>query len=90
MGVSQLPALRERLLQQGRGADTPFALVENGTRSRQRVLCGRLDELAELARAHAIQAPALLLVGEVAAMAPRLHWYGTLIEGSTAAMARAA
>ena len=90
MGVSQLPALRERLLQQGRGADTPFALVENGTRSRQRVLCGRLDELAELARAHAIQAPALLLVGEVAAMAPRLHWYGTLIEGSTAALARAA
>ncbi|OWT60158.1 siroheme synthase CysG [Candidimonas nitroreducens] len=90
MGVSQLPGLRTRLLQQGRKADTPFALVENGTRSQQRVLCGKLDELVELAQAHAIQAPALLLVGEVAAMAPRLHWYGTLIEGNTAALARAA
>lgn len=90
MGVSQLPGLRTRLLEQGRTADTPFALVENGTRSQQRVLCGRLDELVELARAHAIQAPALLLVGEVAALAPRLHWYGTLIEGNSAALARAA
>jgi uroporphyrin-III C-methyltransferase/precorrin-2 dehydrogenase/sirohydrochlorin ferrochelatase len=90
MGVSQLPGLRTRLLEQGRTVDTPFALIENGTRSQQRVLCGRLGDLVELARAHAVQAPALLLVGEVAALAPRLHWYGTLIEGSAAALARAA
>lgn len=90
MGVSQLPGLRTRLLEQGRTVDTPFALIENGTRSHQRVLCGRLGDLVELARAHAVQAPALLLVGEVAALAPRLHWYGTLIESNAAALARAA
>ena len=37
---------------------------------------GTLAQLPELATAHAVRAPALLVVGEVAALATRLHWFG--------------
>ena len=76
MGVSGLARLRDNLIAHGRAASTPFALVENGSRPEQRVIAGTLDELPELARRHAVQAPALLVVGEVAAFASQLHWFG--------------
>lgn len=81
MGVSQLDWLARQLMSNGRAGDTPYALIENGTRSNQRVLHGRLENLTEQAGRHAIQAPALLLVGEVAALAPELEWFGASLSG---------
>ena len=76
MGVSGLARLRDRLVTHGRAASTPFALIENGSRPEQRVIAGTLGELPELALQHAVQAPALLVIGEVAAFATQLHWFG--------------
>jgi len=76
MGVSGLARLREKLIAHGRAASTPCALVENGSRPEQRVIAGTLGELPELAERHTVKAPALLVVGEVAAFATRLHWFG--------------
>ena len=76
MGVSGLQRLRERLLEHGLPANTPAALIENGSLPQQRVIAAPLAELPELALDHAIQAPALLIVGEVAALATNLHWFG--------------
>ncbi|KRB09706.1 siroheme synthase CysG [Achromobacter mucicolens] len=76
MGVGQLDLLTQRLLRHGRSPDTPFALIENGSRPEQRVVTGRLAQLPELARDHAVRSPALLIVGEVAGLAPQLHWFG--------------
>jgi len=80
MGVSQIKWLERQLLKHGRSGETPFSLIENGTRARQRTLTGRLSELAALATYHGFQAPSLLVVGEVAALGPRLSWYGTHID----------
>ncbi|SHI22364.1 siroheme synthase CysG [Pollutimonas bauzanensis] len=79
MGVSQLDWLPDRLIANGRSADTPFALIENGTRSNQRVLHGKLKELTAQARRHGFKSPSLLLIGEVAALAPKLQWFGASI-----------
>ncbi|KAF1695414.1 uroporphyrinogen-III C-methyltransferase [Pseudoxanthomonas daejeonensis] len=76
MGVAALGHLRERLLAAGRDPATPFALVENGSRPEQRVVTGTLDDLAATAQAHAVASPALLILGEVAALAAQLHWFG--------------
>lgn len=76
MGVAGLEQVRERLLAHGTSMTTPFALVENGSRPQQRVVVGMLDELVRLARLHAVQAPALLIVGDAAALATKLHWFG--------------
>lgn len=76
MGVSGLERVRTRLLAHGRAASTPCALVENGSRPEQRVVVGTLDDLPAFARRHDVRSPALLFVGEVAALAAELHWYG--------------
>jgi len=76
MGVAGLGTLRARLLAHGRAASTPFALIENGSRAQQRVITGTLEDLPRLAKAHAVKSPALLILGEVAALADRLHWFG--------------
>jgi uroporphyrin-III C-methyltransferase/precorrin-2 dehydrogenase/sirohydrochlorin ferrochelatase len=75
MGVSGLARARQQLIAHGRNPQTAVALIENGSRPGQRVICGTLAELPELASAHALQSPALLVVGEVANLANHLHWY---------------
>lgn len=76
MGASQLDWLSKQLMQHGRSGATPFAIIENGTRSNQRVVHGALKDLARLGREHDIKAPSMLLIGEVAALAPTLEWFG--------------
>jgi uroporphyrin-III C-methyltransferase/precorrin-2 dehydrogenase/sirohydrochlorin ferrochelatase len=76
MGVGDLVTLSEKLIAHGRAASTPFALVENGSRVEQRVVIGTLAELPARANRHKVRSPALLILGEVAALAERLHWYG--------------
>ena len=68
MGVARYPELMAKLCEFGRDAKTPIAIVENGTTPNQRVLRGTLGQLAMLADAHKVRPPALLFVGEVAAL----------------------
>lgn len=80
MGVTQLPEVARQLIAHGMPADTPFALIENGSRPGQRTLAGRLEDLDELAQTHAMQAPSLLLIGEVVRLSRRLHWFGQRLD----------
>ena len=76
MGVAGLGQIAERLLAHGRAASTPAAIVENGSRPDQRVTVTTLAMLDDLGRHGGIRSPALLIVGEVAALGERLHWFG--------------
>ena len=77
MGVAALESVGRELIAHGRAPHTPFAIVENGGSPRQRVVTGTLDRLSRAAQEYAIRPPALLIVGEVAAFAERLHWFGS-------------
>ncbi|HEX7815450.1 MAG TPA: siroheme synthase CysG [Dyella sp.] len=77
MSVAELGRLQENLLAHGRAGHTPFALVENGSRSTQRVITGTLIELEQRARRQAVGSPALLILGETAALANQLGWFGS-------------
>ena len=68
MGLSRFDSLGDELIRLGRAANTPFAIIENATRVEQRVLRGQLVDLAAIARGSALRSPALLIVGEVAAL----------------------
>lgn len=80
MSVGQLETVSTQLQAHGRSGDTPFVIVENGTRPTQRVLHGKLKDLPSLAQRHAIVSPAMLLIGEVAGLAPNLSWFGATLE----------
>ncbi len=87
MGVGALESVASNLIRYGRAPQTPFAIVENGGSPHQRVITGRLDRLSRTAQEYAIRSPALLIVGEVAAFANELHWFGAAPLGLRDAMA---
>jgi uroporphyrin-III C-methyltransferase len=65
MGLGRLEGTCASLVAAGRAKDTPAAVVSRATLPDQRVVIGTLADVATRARAAALEAPALLLVGEV-------------------------
>jgi uroporphyrinogen III methyltransferase/synthase len=72
MGVRALPRIAERLIAGGRSPDEPAAVVERGTMSGQRTVLSTLSAVASDARS--LRAPAITLVGPVAALREQLAW----------------
>ncbi len=75
MGVRRLAQIAERLTAAGRAPDTPAALVEQATTPAQRVVLATLATIAAEAERASISPPAVLVVGEVAALRERLAWF---------------
>ena len=75
MAVHRFPDIRSKLIGYGRSPDTPIAIIENGTSDKQRVIHGSLENLIDLAKQHEIVAPALLVIGEVAAFGIGKEWF---------------
>ena len=69
MGLSTAGVIASQLIAHGKRSDTPVAIVENGTRPNQRVVKGSLAELETLVVQHGINGPALIVIGDVAALA---------------------
>jgi uroporphyrinogen III methyltransferase/synthase len=74
MGVRALPALAAALVEHGRGSTEPAAVVERGTLPGQRTVTGTLEQIAMLAQEAGVRAPAITVVGPVAALHDRLAW----------------
>ena len=65
MGVGTLSRIAARLIIAGRRADTPAAVIHRGTTEAEETVVGTLGDIA--ARAARLQAPAVIVVGEVVA-----------------------
>lgn len=76
MGLVGLPRLCEKLVEHGLPADWPAAIVQQGTTPNQRTVIGTLATLPRLAVAAGLQAPTLVIVGEVVRLHDRLAWFG--------------
>ena len=74
MGLMQAEKIRHNLMLNGRGAETPVAIVSKGTRVDQHVITGQLSQLADMAKE--VRPPALIIVGEVVSLADKLTWFG--------------
>jgi uroporphyrin-III C-methyltransferase/precorrin-2 dehydrogenase/sirohydrochlorin ferrochelatase len=73
MGVAQLPRIVSHLIDRGAPGERPAVLIERATLPDQRVLPGTLLDIAQRAQDAGIAAPALLIVGDVAARATLQH-----------------
>lgn len=68
MGLASLPLISRQLIAHGLPAQTPAALVENASLPQQRCVRGSLQALPDLALAHGLKSPTLLLIGAVTAL----------------------
>ncbi|HEY1368726.1 MAG TPA: uroporphyrinogen-III C-methyltransferase [Gaiellaceae bacterium] len=71
MALERLPVHVRGLLAAGMAPDTPAAVVSRATRADQQVVTAPLDELP--AAASGLRAPALVVIGDVVALADRLR-----------------
>ena len=90
MGVRALERIAERLQVEGRPAGEPVAVIERGTLPGQRTLAGALADVAARAADEGIRAPAVTVVGPVAALREQLAWLERRpLHGRTVAVTRA-
>jgi uroporphyrin-III C-methyltransferase len=75
MGVKNLATIASRLEAGGLDASTPAAIIQSATTAGQRRLLGTLGTIAELASREKVEAPAMLIIGEVAAFSEKLAWF---------------
>jgi uroporphyrinogen III methyltransferase/synthase len=74
MGVRSLGRIAEALIDGGRRADQPAAVIERGTFAAQREVVGTLETIAQLAEEAEIKAPAISVIGDVAALGEQISW----------------
>jgi uroporphyrinogen III methyltransferase/synthase len=74
MGVGRLEAIAHRLIEAGKPAQTPAAIVADAARATQKTVLATLATLAEKAQAAEIAPPAIVIVGEVVRLRERLAW----------------
>ena len=79
MGLTRLPEIAAALLFHGRGADTPVAVIAQGTLPGEQVVVATLGTIAgDVARA-GLKAPATIVVGEVVRLRERLGRGGSAL-----------
>ena len=75
MGLIGLPTICQQLIAHGVSADMPIALVERGTTKHQRVFTGTLSTMPDKLSHEAVQAPTLIIIGQVVKLQDSLSWY---------------
>ena len=67
MGMHHLEGIARRLIEEGKAADTPAAVIMEGATLRQRCVRAPLKELAARAKEAGLTAPAVIVIGKTAA-----------------------
>jgi len=73
MGLHRLEKIVSKLLEIGKPADFPIAVISRGTRPDQQTVVGTLSDI--YARAKDLPTPALIVVGEVVRLRDQLGWF---------------
>ena len=73
MGVERLAVIAETLIRHGKSADTPAAVIQEGTTSEQRSIVASLATIARAADEEGLSHPAIVVIGEVVAIGDRLN-----------------
>lgn len=74
MGLSRLRQISDQLIEKGKDARTPAAVIASGTTARQRCVTADLSRIAETAEEASIQPPAILVVGDVVNLKEAVDW----------------
>jgi uroporphyrin-III C-methyltransferase/precorrin-2 dehydrogenase/sirohydrochlorin ferrochelatase len=70
MAVSGLRWTTTLLMEHGRSADCPVAIIERGFAPDQRITIGTVATIADLAVGRGVESPAVVVVGDVVRLSP--------------------
>ena len=75
--VARIGEVASALIEAGRSASTPVAMTRVGTTTEQVTVVSTLDRIAADAKANKMEAPAIIVIGEVVEMRETLSWFET-------------
>jgi uroporphyrin-III C-methyltransferase / precorrin-2 dehydrogenase / sirohydrochlorin ferrochelatase len=75
MGLATLPSLMAEFIAHGADPALPAAVIDNGTRRRQRVVTGTLADVAARTAEAGLKGPAMIIIGTVVSLADKLTWF---------------
>ncbi|HDS1209740.1 uroporphyrinogen-III C-methyltransferase [Shewanella algae] len=75
MGILNAGLIQQQLITHGRSPQTPVAIVSKATTRQQQRVIGTLEQLQTLALDPRVVMPALMIIGEVVALADSLSWF---------------
>ncbi len=78
MAMKHIEPIATRLLENGRGADEPVAVISNASLPEQRVLETTLGRVATEVKQQGFKPPAMFVVGEVVKLRSALDWLGAM------------
>ena len=72
MGLGRIDEITQKLIQYGKDVKTPAAVISNGLSARQQSVTGILENIAVKVHKEKIKTPAIIVIGEVAALSEEL------------------
>ena len=81
MGLVGLPIIVRELTAHGMSPSMPVALVSRGTTPEQEVVSGTLEDIVDKVQQSAVQAPTLVIIGEVVGLREKLDWMAAVQAG---------
>lgn len=73
MGLHNIELITSKLMGLGKRKDYPCAVISKGTTPNQKVVTGTLESIVE--KAKGLEAPAIIVVGEVVNLREQLSWF---------------
>ena len=77
MGIENIEIISKRLIENGKTANTPAAVIRQGTKPEQKVLVTTLENAAEDVERNKITPPAIFIVGDVVKLREQIKWFDT-------------
>ena len=74
MGLVGLPVICQELIKHGMSSEKPIALIQQGTTPNQKVYTGTLTTMPDIITSNEVQAPTLIIVGDVVSLRKKLAW----------------
>lgn len=76
MGVANVAVISAKLIEHGLPAETPVAILNNGTRTNQKAVTTTLAAMPADLAAAALKGATLFVIGRVVTLADELAWFG--------------
>ncbi len=80
MGLVSIDIICSELISNGLDADTPCALVQQGTTNTQKEFISTLNDMPGLVRIKKPKAPTIFIIGGVVSLREKLKWYTASVE----------
>ncbi len=89
MSLSNIEYIADGLISNGMRKETLCAVIENGTRPKQRKIIASVSEISDLCKKENVKSPAVIVVGDVCSLSDDFDWFDNLpLKGKSVVVTR--